>query len=608
MGRAKDKQIQDINDRLERLTEHLKQAGESDQWGHIVEALRDMNGICNDTGIYFVLPTEPLLLRGETFYNTNVEAVKNYLAEQVNQDGERLDAETITAVTDDYARMLAGCFDYLATPEQMGLVLTCCQPQGAFFLERYGFYASLLLGYTSCLETLMEYQDIEQQEQEHGRDSETTRAAKLAFLGHKGTREARAVKWLNRRGYFDAALFTDIVEPVEVSAFLDLTEVLASLGQYVQYYIIAKYCLTATPEELAAIPQPPTRYNSEDPDSATVVEFAEDCAKKLAENLNSLAAKYSAVVSARGERDTQQAREQAAEKADIIAADRVRIPETFGLILSRDVYGAVNGNTNDILPIQAFINDYMNRKGLTNAITPRTVEKTIEGLNLLQRIKRVTPVNGLYTFNTNISKFAELCGFTDANDEEKRGILTALGVLDGMYLVVWRPKGPTAVRVLSIREIGVGGEAKGDLILDVTTAAMKGRPQLVAWDDFKALRQQAKGKAQNHFRYQIISKGHKTENALLNEVFGYDNAITEAQQFGTPEDVKTTRESIRKHKPRDRKQLQKWFEEYQRDGYIKYTTSKNSKGETVYKWDTLKAVQVEPLEPQEQGPDEQPQE
>lgn len=605
MGRMKDKQIQDINARLERLGEALDLLGKADrdEWGQMFEVLQDMNGICNETGLYFVLPTEPLLMRGETFYNTNVEAVRDFLIHQTNKDGEHLDAETIATVTDDYARMFAGCFKFTATPEQMNNVLTCCRPQGAYFVERYAFYFSLLLGYTHCLRAFAAYRDIIYKEQANGRDSDVTRRAKLQFLkGPETTREARGVDWLNERGLFDAPIFTGVTAPANVSLYLDRVDALARLGEYVQYYIIAKYCLSATPEELAAIPQPPTRFSDENA-NRTAADFAEYCAQKAADNLNQLGAKFAAVVFAQQEQETQQAREQAAEQSETVTADRVKIPETFGLILSRDVYGAVNGNTNDILPIQAFINDYMQRKGLTDIITPRTVEKTIEGLNLLQRIQRVTPVNGLYSFNTNISQFAELCGFTDANDEQKREILTALGVLDGMYLVVWRAKGPTAVNVLNIREIGLGGEAKGDLLLDVTTAAMKGRPQLVAWDDFKALRQQAKGLAENHFRYQIISKGHKAEKALLNEVFGYDNKIAEAEKLGTPEDLAAVRLNIKAHKPRDRKKLQKWFDDYQRGGYIRYSTTKNQKGETVYKWETLKTVHVEPLGPQE--PDEQ---
>ena len=605
MGRTKEKQIQDINARLERLTEHLNQLGKADrdEWGQMFEVLQDMNGICNDTGLYFVLPTEPLLMRGETFYNTNVEAVRDYLIHQTNKKGEHLDADTIATVIDDYARMFAGCFKFEATPEQMQTVLTCCRPQGAFMVERYAFYFSLLLGYTYCLRTVATYRDIILMEQLNGRDSDVTRRSKLQFLnGPDDMRGARGVDWLNKRGIFDAAIFTGVTNPATVSLYLDRVDALARLGEYVQYYVIAKYCLSATPEELAAIPQPPIHFDAEHSNN-TAADFAEDCARKAAENLNKLAAKFTDVITAEREQDTQQAREQAAEQSETIAADRVKIPETFGLILSRDVFGAVNGNTNDILPIQAFINDYMQRKGLTDAITPRTVEKAIEGLNLLQRIQRVTPVNGRYTFKTNISKFAELCGFTDANDEQKRDILTALGVLDGMYIAVWRPKGISAVNVLNIREIGLTGEAKGELILDVTTDAMKGRPRLVSWDDFKALRQRAKGLAENHFRYQIISKGHKAENALLNEVFGYDNKIAEAQKLGTPEDLATVRLNIKAHKPRDRKKLQKWFEDYQRGGYIRYSTTRTPQGETVYKWETLKTVPVEPLGPQE--PDDQ---
>ena len=609
MERQKETQIQDLYTCLDKIDETLKQLENhgGNKWEYVAEGLQHINEICEKSGICSVLPTVPLLMRGETFYNTNVGPVRDYLIQQTDKKGEHLDADTIGAVIGDYARMLAGSFEFYATPEQMGRVLSCCRPQGAFILDRYAFYFALLLGYTRRVRTVQRYNNIILTEEKNGRTHETTRAVKLEFLaGPDNMYEAWGVDWLISRGYFDAALFTSAATPATVSLFLDRVNTLAHLQDYALYYLIAKYCLSATPEELAEIPQPKVICTSECA-YKNAADWAEDYAKGVIEHLNKLAAKYADVITAEREQDAQRAREQAAQQSEIVA-DRVRIPETFGLILSRDVYGAVNGNTNDILPIQAFINDYMQRKGLTDIITPRTVEKTIEGLNLLQRIQRVTPANGLYSFKTNISKFAELCGFADANDEQKRGILTALGVLDGMYLVAWRPKGPTAVRVLSIREIGLTGEAKGDLLLDVTTDAMKGRPQLIAWDDFKALRQQAKGLAENHFRYQIISKGHKEENALLNEVFGYDNKIAEAEKLGTAEDLATVRLNIKAHKPRDRKKLQKWFEDYQRKGYISYTKKTNPKtGETVYKWETLKTVPVEPLGPQEpaQDPDDQ---
>ena len=608
MERQKETQIQGINDSLGRLSEALGQLGNTDsaQWGQISEVLQEMNGICNDAGIYSLLPTVPLLIRGKTFYNTNIGAVRDYLIQQTDKRGEHLDADTIGAVIGDYARMFAGSFEFYATPEQMLHVLTCCSPQGAFMFDRYAFYFALLLGYTRRVRTVQRYNNIILTEEKNGRTHETTRAVKLEFLaGPENMNDARGVDWLISRGIFDATLFTSAATPATVSLFLDRVNTLAHLQDYALYYLIAKYCLSATPEELAEIPQPKVICTSERA-YKNAADWAEDYAKGVIEHLNKLAAKYADVITAEREQDAQQAREQAAQQSEIVA-DRVRIPETFGLLLSRDVCGAVNGNTNDILPIKAFIDDYMQRKKLTGIITPRTVEKTIEGLNLLQKEQRVTPVNGRYTFHTNISRFAELCGFYDANDEEKKGILAALGVLDGMYLAVWRPKGISAVNVLNIREIGLTGGAKGDLVLDVTTDAMKGRPQLIAWDDFKALRQRAKGKAENHFRYQIFSKGHKEENALLNEVFGYDHKIAEAEKLGTPEDLAAVRLNIKSHKPRDRKKLQMWFEDYQREGYIKYSKKTNPKGETVYYWRKLKTVPVEQLGPQEpaQDPDDQ---
>ena len=203
--------------------------------------------------------------------------------------------------------------------------------------------------------------------------------------------------------------------------------------------------------------------------------------------------------------------------------ETVRIPETFALLGSRDVYASVDGTpqmAKGILPIQAFITDYMKRHNLTEQVTPRTVEKVIEGVNLLQRLYNVRPVGGFYTFETNLSEFAELIGFTDANQTQKLEIMRALQVLDGLFLAVWRSDGLKAVRVFTIQEIGITGAARGKLTLRVNADVMKGRPNLISYKDFDAIRKASKGQAENHFRYQILSKGQKEENALLNEVFG----------------------------------------------------------------------------------------
>ena len=155
--------------------------------------------------------------------------------------------------------------------------------------------------------------------------------------------------------------------------------------------------------------------------------------------------------------------------------------------------------------------------------------------------------------------------------------------------------------MLNVREIGVTGQARGELVIDVTTEAMKGRPQLLAFEDFKRMRAAAKGRAENHFRYQVIAKGHKTENALLNEIFGYSNAIREAEQQGADaETLDALRRNQQKHKPRDRARLLRMFEREQAAGFLTFRKYTNPKGETVYSWKRTDAADTQEPDEQEQ--------
>ena len=258
-----------------------------------------------------------------------------------------------------------------------------------------------------------------------------------------------------------------------------------------------------------------------------------------------------------------------------------------------------------ILPIQAFITDYMKRHTLTEQVTPRTVEKVIEGVNLLQNLYNVKPVGGIYKIETNISEFSGLIGFKDANQSQKLEIMRALQILDGLYLAVWRSDGLRAVRVFTIQEIGIKGAIAGKLTLHVNADVMKGRPNLISYRDFDDMRKDAKGQAQNHFRNQIIAKGQIREEALLNEVFGYEVKIQNIQNTGgTAEEIAKAQRSIINHKGRDKKNIAKWFEEYKQKGWLLwYTYTRNAKGEYIYKWKRGNIPQeraVTPQEPEEQ--------
>lgn len=562
-----------------------------------VEALREQ------AGDRWRVP-EALLPRTMEYYTRKAQQVREHLNAGASKFWE-LSPEMENVLLEDYARALFGVFDFTATRDQMER-LRALRSTRPFLIDRYGLYYAVLGGYSDIARRLYDYDRITAPQDQY-RGTNQTDELQAFINGPTYTAEGRAVSYLLRSGGFDAARFSGVTGPAEVNAFLDRCELFGAVYDYATYYGVCKYCLYATREELAAIPTPRDKFGDKTPQ-----QFAEQAAATVNKRLDRVDASLADVFDATTTEATTEAKAQAKEQIEQAPRDLVRVPDTFAALLSRDVYGSKNGenvrNENDILPIQSFIAAYMEKHpDAAQNLTPRIVEKTIEGVNLLQRKQRVTPVNGLYTFRTNISEFSELCGYADANDEQKRAVLSALSVLNGLYLAVWRPRGLSAVNVLNIREIGITGQARGELIIDVTTDAMKGRPQLLEYSDFERIRREAKGYAENHFRYQIIAKGHKTENALLDEIFGYTNAIREATEaHADAETLNALRRNQQKHRPRDRARLQRMFEREAAAGFLTFKRYTNAKGETVYSWQRTAAAT--PEDPNgEQEPDEQQQ-
>ena len=562
-----------------------------------VEALREQ------AGDRWRVP-EVLLSRTMEYYTRKAQQVREHLNAGASQFWE-LSPEMENALLEDYARALFGVFDFTATRDQMER-LRALRSTRPFLIDRYGLYYAVLGGYSDIARRLYDYDRITAPTDQY-RGTNQTEELRAFISGPTYTAEGRAVSYLLRSGGFDAARFSGVTGPAEVNAFLDRCELFGAVYDYATYYGICKYCLNATREELDAIPTPRDKFGDKTPQ-----QFAEQAAATVNKRLDRVDASLADVFDAPTAEATTEAKAQAQEQIEQAPRDLVRVSDTFAALLSRDVYGSKHGgnvqNEKDILPIQSFIAVYMdNHPDTAQNLTPRIVEKTIEGVNLLQRKQRVTPVNGLYTFRTNISEFSELCGYADANDEQKRAVLSALWVLNGLYLAVWKPKGLTAVNVLNIREIGITGQARGELIIDVTTEAMGGKRQLLGYADFKRMRAEAKGYAENHFRYQIIAKGHKTETALLDEIFGYSNAIREATEaHADAETLNALRRNQQKHRPRDRARLQQMFEREAAAGFLTFKRYTNAKGETVYSWQRTAAAT--PEDPNgEQEPDEQQQ-
>ena len=554
---------------------------------------------------------EVLIPRTMEYYTRHAKSAREHL----NKAAKfwELSPDTINAVLEDYARALFGVFEFTATRDQMEQ-LRALRSTGAFFVDRYGLYNAVLGGYAEIVGRLREYDTVTAPRDQYRGVTDQQNAQRAYINGPNYLADGRAVAYLIKRGEFDAGLFAGLFGPAEVNGYLDRCKLFASVYDYADYYTICKYCLNATAEELDQIPTPRDRFGDKTPQ-----QFAEETGETITryvqrfENeLNELLAEAEAEPSA--EAGNGRGRKTKTERGEII-----RVPDTFAALLSRDVfYNRMGGtqeprNENDILPIREYITRYLSKHpDTTGTTTPRIIEKTIEGVNLLQRNGPVKPVGGWYTYNTTLTDFAKNCGFQDPNGDELRGVLLSLLMLRELYLIVWKQDGLHAVNILNVPDIGVTGKAEGKIRIQVNTDATKGRPQLLTVGDLQRMRAEAKGAAENHFRYQIIAKGHKTENALLDEIFGYTNAIREATADGAdPETIDGLKRNQQKNKPRDRQRLRRMFDKQQAAGFLTYKRYTNAKGETVYSWKRTGEPQEpdtqEPTgqDPNEQGPDEQ---
>ena len=578
----------------------------------INELLRERRALreqLEGTGHYVLLPTAALTDRAEVYYNQYSADVARLL------DTSGVDAYTSTNVVNDYRRLLAGVYNVTLPLDKQAKVVKTVKPWRLFLTERYGLnllfgiymynttaardYVNGFKNANGRIETFVIRREDGKTVKEFLTETVTVEEQKRRFLNSQINRiisgtvpmYSAAYNWIrNNKVAQDGELFQFVepsdfsgVEPELTNKFWAYVEAYAGIDDYVNYYYIAKYALRATPDELKDIDYPPIFVEFD-----RAQEYAERVGLVRYQNLQRTAGEVEKMIAA----DTVEEREQVRQEITNDAAEpqeTIRIPETFALLGSRDVYASVDGTpqmAKGILPIQAFITDYMTRHELTEQVTPRTVERVIEGVNLLQRLHNVKPVGGYFTFNTNITEFAELIGYTDANQEQKMEIMRALQVLDGLFLAVWRSEGCKAVRVFTLQQIGVSGVYAGQLVLQVNADVMKGRPNLISFKDFDAIRKASKGQAENHFRYQILSKGQKEENALLNEVFGYDTLLKEIElSGGTADDIAKAKRNIDKHKSRDKRRIAKWFEEYKEKGWLLwYTYTKNGKGEYIYKW------------------------
>lgn len=502
--------------------------------------------------------------------------------------------ETLEILIHDYALVFVGGFDFEATPPQMIEALKLLKPTKAFLIDRYGLYFGLLLNYTKTLEVNRTLRHILR------KDNPNRELDLVAFYTQSPATLVMAAQWLLTKGIITAEDFEGI-PPETITRFLTACDVMGDMARYAQLYFTSKHALSATTEELHAIPYP-KQFKTADDAHAFAERLAQDLNAKMAE----MSAKIDAALNAVATADTLEDFKQAQEQAKTATVEAININNRLAVMLSRDIYTASDATAAQVVPVSKTIAHLFN-KGEIDAITAFNVEKAVEGLQMLQAFERgVEQPDGRILYEISISKFTDRAHGRDATQEEKLAMIEALKLLNTVFLVSWKPNGKreaVAAVILSKYEMDATGQIIGNISITLDPKLTKGKPNLISFADYQSMKKQAKRQAQNHFRNQILSKAQKEENDLLDAVFGYQRMRDETD--GSAEQLKGVAEYIRKKKAQHRKQIIEMFEAYQNAGWLTYTRKANDKGEIIYKWRKSKTIKTDIEAEEYDTPDEQ---
>lgn len=593
-----------INDLLQIRADAQKMETAGAGFVDVADMMRRLSKAADKLSGYFLAAPVELLEAAQQYFNTHVEAIKTALI----RGGA--DAGTIAAVLTDYAAILCGFKGDNANAAQIQTALNACGPETAYNIDKYAFFVGLLWRYQRKIDALTDFnKHVRQQTDGNKRREYLFFESGAIYLNEADALDysdmrAAALLWLQDSGYITVSDFVG-VDQETAGNFLQYIELYGENGNFLQYVYIARNALNATPEQLARLNPPRLFQRVKAHPTQSALNYAQLMGDEIDLYLQRVAEQVEAAKQAEAappppEPQPQTMRETIETEHPPKTGGNVSFSENCAQILSRPMYATTDGKrAREILPITAFIADYAKTHVQAETVTPLILEKAVEGVNLLQQIKQTRPVGGIYTLETNLTEFSELCGYPDANEHEKQQLLTALHVLHNLYIVLWKPRGRFAVQLFGLQQYGMDENGKPrPLILNVFETGFRGRPQFWDAELYERLRRSEKGAAMRHFRHQIGSKGQAREETLLIEIFGYDFIRDEAARTNDTGQIAAVEEYIRKHKSRDRQKLRKWFNEWAGDGIITYDVHTNKNGEVVYKWKRLAPLPPEPGEPQ----------
>lgn len=546
-------------------------------------------------GVYMPLPDAALWQRATDYYAKKIDEVSDYLTASGLTDEEK------TVVTTDYFNALRGNYNYSATPAVMNSVLRKTAPYKAFLIDKYGLYRLLFLQYYTYGRTVYEYISTVRDG-----DEETKRG----YLKQPPSPKLRAIAWALMNRYIRLLDFSGIPTETLVQ-FSNAARQFAELFDYGQFYHLSKYAYCANTEELATIRTPQGLATIEEKGFTT---FAEDFCTDAEKGLKNAAEQYATII----DRETPtQEREQEQEQAERWSRE-FRLPVNYNRLSQRPIEVSTSEQVKVTTALRTYIDGWLQlptsarfrKEGVT--VNEYTIQRVIGGLSLLKADSpQVKPVNGLLTYEMNISKFAEYCQYPDANSYEKEGLLGGLMILNNLFLIVDRPErmkknksgkgyhkegGKSAINLIRLRQYDTDKEDNiTKIIIDIVAGNLGGTLKPLSYDDIKKMQAEAKGLFVSRFNAIIVGIDNKKEEAIIDDCAGYSDMLAHAE---TDDERKATREYIRKKKPAARKKVQGLFERYLELGVLKeYTRKQNKAGEWVYKWKRGATPPTEPTQP-----------
>lgn len=541
----------------------------------VMDTLTHLRDFYKELGGYLLIPTEELLEQALNYFNAHIDDIRNTLEKYGVSGG------TIEAVTQDYGGVMCAQYTFRATPNQMFELLKKLKPYRAYLADKYVLYYGVMLHYAKSVNLAAKFNDC-------FRGESATADTKTAFMNGKySSTDAMCLLSLKNRGFFNVHDFEG-VERDKVINWLDNLETFAHLGQYSVYYALASLVLGASTEQLQAIQEPELLRTL--PNAGT---YADTYTENVREKIGAMADKLAETYEAETVQEQTNAKREVENWDSTTNTENIRISNTMLAIMSRPVRSSDSEKAQYTAPLTMRIQEYTEKRNI-KGVSPYRINQVFECINYMLRFG--TPTNdGYIKIKTTLSQFADECIGWDTNQAEKDEISAALGVLDGLFIVVPRPRKVEAIRLVVLKKISKTDAGVTELEMDVSALAAKGVTQVIGAEEYRDMKKICQSLSQSRFNSIIPLKNHQQETTLLDDVFGYSDEIETARlNKETEAQIKKRQENHRKHLARDKKKLEDMFKTAYKNGIIQgYVKKKIGTGKYgvpiyVYEWQRLR--------------------